>query len=101
MPDYINAAQQRILQTLVLLAGNEFAGLAPSQIAKSLGTSQSNVTRDLANLQAGGLAEIIQDTGRWRLGPRLVQIATAFSLHLDESRRRVDEVAQRYTRTPH
>ncbi len=95
-----NAAQVRVLQTLMLLRGHEFTGLAPSEIYKALKTTPSNTTRDLRVLQHLGLAEAIPETGRWRLGPQIVQIAIAFQLELDRHRRRVDEVGQRYTRTP-
>lgn len=97
---YINAAQQRLLKAIVLLAGNEFSGLAPSDLAKALGTNPSNVTRDLANLKEAGLAEQLPDTGRWRLGPKLVQIALAFSDQMSRSTSRIDEMQQRYTRQP-
>lgn len=97
---YINAAQQRLLKAIVLLAGNEFSGLAPSDLAKALNTNPSNVTRDLANLKEAGLAEQLPDTGRWRLGPKLVQIALAFSDQMSRSTSRIDEMQQRYTRQP-
>lgn len=97
---YINAAQQRLLKAIVLLAGNEFSGLAPSDLAKALNTNPSNVTRDLANLKEAGLAEQLPDTGRWRLGPKLVQIALAFSDHMSRANARIDEMQQRYTRQP-
>ncbi len=100
MSDYINAAQQRLLKAVVLLAGNEFNGLAPSDLAKALNTNPSNVTRDLANLKESGLAEQLPDTGRWRLGPKLVQIALAFSDHMARSSSRMEELNQRYTRQP-
>lgn len=99
-PDYTNEAQQRLCKMIRLLAGNEFGGLAPSELAKALGTNPSNVTRDLFNLQKAGIAEEVADSGRWRLGPALVQIGLAFSLHLDRARSRFDEINQRYTRTP-
>lgn len=99
MSDYINNAQQRLLRTILLLAGNELAGLAPSDLAKALDTGPSNVTRDLANLKEAGLAEQLPDTGRWRLGPKVVQIAVDFQLNLGRSQSRVDEIRQRYTRT--
>lgn len=95
---YHNAAQERGYAVLLVLAGNEFIGLTPTDIAKAIGTSASNITRDLSVLQKVGLAEQLVETGRWRLGPKLVQIATSFQLHLDKSRRRLDEVTQRYTR---
>jgi DNA-binding IclR family transcriptional regulator len=98
MSDYINNAQQRLLRTVLLLAGNELAGLAPSDLAKALDTNPSNVTRDLANLKEAGLAEQLPDTGRWRLGPKIVQVAVDFQLNLERSQSRVDEIRQRYTR---
>ncbi|HJW23773.1 MAG TPA: IclR family transcriptional regulator [Rhodocyclaceae bacterium] len=97
---YRNEAQQRILKVMLLLAGNEFNGLAPSDLAKAVDTNPSNITRDLANLQEAGLAEPLADTGRWRLGPKVVHIAVAFSRQLDRARIRLDEVTNRYTREP-
>lgn len=98
--NYINAAQQRLLRVIVLLAGNEFGGLAPSDLAKALDTNPSNITRDLANLKEAGLAEQLSDTGRWRLGPKVVQIAVAFSEHIARTSDRMAEIKQRYTRQP-
>lgn len=100
MADYTSKSQQRILRTLTVLAGNEFNGLTPSEVAKAVRTSASNATRDLANLREAGLAEVIQETGRWRLGPKLVQIAVAFSTHLNRAQTRLDELTNRYTRSP-
>lgn len=97
--DYTNPGQQRVLALLVLLAGNEFAGLTPAQCAAALRTSQSNITRDLDNLATSGLADRME-SGRWMLGPKLVQIALAFSTHLERSKARVAEIEQRYTRLP-
>jgi DNA-binding IclR family transcriptional regulator len=96
--NYINAAQQRILKTQLLLAGNELNGLAPSDLAKALDTNPSNVTRDLANLKEAGIAEQITETGRWRLGPKVVQVAVDFFTQLERTQSRVDEIKQRYTR---
>lgn len=96
---YTNAAQQRVLAATVVLAGHEAMGLAPSQLAKALRTSASNVTRDLANLITAGFVERL-DTGNYRLGPRLVQIAIAHQRGLADIKARVDEIEQRYSRTP-
>lgn len=97
--NYINGAQQRVLQALLVLAGHEIDGLAPGQIASALGTSASNTTRDLSNLKEAGLAESLE-SGRWRLTPRIPQIAVAMLNALDRASSRVDEVKQRYTREP-
>lgn len=98
---YTSGSQERGYRVLILLAGNEFNGLAPGEIAKTLATNPSNITRDLSVLQAVGLAEQIQETGRWRLGPKVVQIAVAFQRHLASAQARVSEIEQRYTRDPH
>jgi len=100
MSDYTNAAQQRVLKIVQLLAGNEFSGLVPMDLAKALDTNPSNVTRDLANLQAAGLAEQIPETGRWRLGPKVIQIALAFSEHVAQATDRLNDLKHRYTRSP-
>lgn len=93
---YINAAQQRVLRILLMLAGHELMGLAPGEIAKALKTNPSNVTRDLANLREAGMAEPLE-SGAWRITPRVSQIALRVLNSLGEARKRVDEVAQRFT----
>ncbi|MBN8714392.1 MAG: helix-turn-helix transcriptional regulator [Xanthomonadales bacterium] len=95
-PNYINAAQQRVLKILMLLAGHEVMGLAPGEVAKAVHTSASNVTRDLANLREAGMAETL-DTGAWRITPRVGQIALRVLNSLGEARKRVDETAQRFS----
>jgi len=97
---YLHEGQQRILKVILALAGRELSGLAPGEIAKGLDITPSCVTRDLANLQAAGFAEPIAETGRWRLGPKLVQIAVSFAQELNNRRSQLDEILQRYTRTP-
>src|SRR5688572_21965971 len=92
-------AQERVLKIAVLLAGHEAMGLSPTQIAKSLGISPSLVTRDMWNLEHAGFAEQL-DGGAWRLGPKFVQIALAFQRGMTNLRSRVDEIEQRYTRSP-
>ena len=97
---YRSQSQQRILQVLMTLAGNEFNGVLPGALAHAVNTTASNITRDLANLSLAGLAEEIPDTGRWRLGPKVVQLALAHLRHMDDVERRHEEVKQRYSRTP-
>lgn len=96
---YNTVGQQRILTVLLLLAGHEFDGVLPSELARAANTTAPNITRDLANLRQAGLAEKME-TGRWRLGPKLIQIALAFSMHISRQSDRLDELKQRYTRLP-
>lgn len=97
--DYTSEAQQRVLQVLLLLAGNEFDGVTPTELARAAGTTPPNITRDLYNLGKAGLAERLE-TGRWRLGPKLIQIALAFSTHVGRKSEQLAELVQRYTRLP-
>jgi DNA-binding IclR family transcriptional regulator len=97
--DYTNEAQQRILKLALLLAGNEFAGVPPAVLARELGSTASNMTRDLYNLRKAGYAEEVTP-GRWRLGPRLVQVAVAFAGEVGRMKTELDELSARYTRRP-
>jgi DNA-binding IclR family transcriptional regulator len=94
---YINEAQQRLLQTIDLLAGNEVQGLAPGEIAKAMGCAASQVTRDMANLQHAGWAERTPSE-RWRLSPHAIQLSLRFAAGLAESERVLKDITQRFGR---
>jgi DNA-binding IclR family transcriptional regulator len=68
---YQNAAQQRVLQTLLVLAAHGHEGIAPSEVARAVGTLPSNTTRDLANLRLAGLAD--EHHGRWYPTERFIE----------------------------
>ena len=97
-PRYISKSQQRVLQMQFVLAGNELYGLAPGEIATAMAIGQSQVTRDLANLEAAGIAERVPETHRWWLSPRVGQIGLSMLESLDKAQRKVDEIRQRYSR---
>ena len=97
--NYISAHQQRLLTLIRVLAGNEIEGLSPSEIAKLAECQPPQVTKDLANLKHVGWAEQLPTTGRWRLGPEIVQIATRHMTALSKARSRLDETTNRYSRT--
>ncbi|MDY6979193.1 MAG: MarR family transcriptional regulator [Pseudomonadota bacterium] len=101
MDKYRSESQQRVLRILTVLAGHEVSGLAPGEIAKGTGYSASNVTRALANLRIAGLAEQLPDSERWRLSPKVVQIAIAHMSGLDKAQGKLDEVRNRFSRNPH
>jgi len=99
--EYNNKTQERGYQVLLLLAGHELEGVTPGDLAKAVKTLPSNITNDLRVLQKAGLAEPLpHDPNKWRLGPRLVQIANAHKAHMEEFSRRFAEVSQRYSRLP-
>ena len=95
---YISDAQQRILNLVLVLAGHEIDGLANGQIAEANKCAPSQVTRDLANLAHLGWAEQIPGTGRWRLGPEIVQVSMRHLASLDRATRRLSEIQNRYSR---
>ena len=97
--DRMNDRQLRDELLTLVLAGHEIDGLANGQIAEANKCAPSQVTRDLANLTHLGWAEQIPGTGRWRLGPEIVQISTRHLAALNKARTRLDEAANRYSRT--
>jgi DNA-binding IclR family transcriptional regulator len=75
------ASAQRSLAILDVLA--EEPTLGTNEIARRLGTSASTTSRQLATLVEAGLVEHIPATGRYRLGIRLVALATSVLARLD------------------
>jgi DNA-binding IclR family transcriptional regulator len=93
-------AQRRIVETILCLAGNELMGLSTVEVQRALNLKHASVvTRDLQVLLDMGIAEKIQETGRWRLGPRMVQIARDFEVALAKATGKVRELENRYTRS--
>lgn len=96
--DYTNAAQQRLLQLIDLLAGHELAGLLPGEIAKALAVGASTVTRDLDNLRTAGWAELTPKGDRWRLAPHIIQLSLRYAAALDAGAQQWRDIQRRYGR---
>lgn len=92
-------AQLRLLKVIEVLAGNEVFGIRLKEVTAAVKGTDPTVLRDLQTLQAAGWA-MQDESGLWRLHTKLVQIATHFAHGIDAARQRLDEVHQRYTRTP-
>jgi len=75
------ASAQRSLAILDVLA--EEPTLGTNEIARRLGTSASTTSWQLATLVEAGLVEHVPATGRYRLGIRLVALATSVLARLD------------------
>jgi len=75
------ASAQRSLAILDVLA--EEQSLGTNEIARRLQMSASTTSRQLATLVEAGLVEHVPATGRYRLGIRLVALATAVLARLD------------------
>ncbi len=87
MTDYTNNAQCRILRLVSALAGNEFAGISPGELARLTQSSSCNVTKDLFNLARAGFA--LEANGRWFLGTSLIRISHACAQHHQQCEARV------------
>jgi DNA-binding IclR family transcriptional regulator len=75
------ASAQRSLAILDVLADEP--SLGTNEIARRLGMSASTTSRQLATLVEAGLVEHVPATGRYRLGIRLVALATSVLARLD------------------
>ena len=95
----LGSAQLRLLKVIEALSGNEVFGIRLKEVAAAVKTGDPTVLRDLNTLASAGWAKQ-DDSGRWRLDTKLVQIATHFAHGIDTARQRMDEVQQRYTRAP-
>ena len=74
------AAVERAIAVLEALADGE---LGTNEIARRTGLNASTASRQLATLVEGGLVEHRADTGRYRLGLRLVELGNAALGRLD------------------
>lgn len=94
------ASARRICDLFRLLAGHEILGLAPGEIAQALDVQPAWVSNTLPALAAEtAMVELVPGTNRWRLGVPFVRIAITVSTNLTDARRRLDDLATRYSTT--
>lgn len=93
--DYTNAAQQRLLQLVDLLAGHELQGLANVDVARALNCGAPMALRDLNNLRTAGWAEQTPH-GRWRLAPHVIVISERYAAGVRASVQGLLDTTQRY-----
>ncbi|WP_065204279.1 MarR family transcriptional regulator [Shewanella woodyi] len=95
---YISEQVQRTLKIIVVMAGREIQGISPSELAKLVQTSPTNITRALANLKEANFVERLpSDARHWRLAPKLVQIANSVSLNLNQAQLQLQQDQQNYS----
>jgi IclR family acetate operon transcriptional repressor len=76
------AAVERALAVLDALSDGS-AELGTNEIARRTGINASTVSRLLATLAGAGIVEHVPATGRYRLGPRLLQLGSLVLSRLD------------------
>jgi IclR family acetate operon transcriptional repressor len=75
-------AVQRAVAVVDALAETD-TELGTNEIARRTGVNASTVSRLLATLVAAGIVEHVPDSGRYRLGPRLLQLGNVMFARLD------------------
>lgn len=85
------AAVERAVAVLDALA--EAGELGTNEVARRTGLNASTASRQLATLAAAGLVAHVEATGRYRLGPRLVELGHAAAAGLE-----VREIARPHLR---
>lgn len=92
------ARAKAVIETLV---GHNFNGLRNQQVANAIHASASTTFRTLEALEAIGWAERVPGRDdRWRLSPRLIQLAIAHQHETARLTQQVDDFINRYSRSP-
>lgn len=73
MNEKINS-QARIFVEIEILCENHTAGVSNKELAQAVGTTETNVCRDMALFEQYGMAER-NAHGKWRLSPKFGGIA--------------------------
>jgi DNA-binding IclR family transcriptional regulator len=97
--DYTNAAQQRILQLVLVMFGDVATGYKPAALARTLGCKAPLITRDLDNLKTAGVAELDEKTGCWRLTELFPQQADKVWVAMSRAGRNLDDQRNNIART--
>ena len=91
-----NDSARRALRVLKALRGHTLAGLSNTELAKALGESPANLTRDLHTLNEAGIATR-HETGRFAPSIAFLQYAMATAEELQRAQARITEIQARIT----
>lgn len=89
-----NASALRILSIIDLLKGRSLNGLSHGEIAKSLKTNPTNVSRDLSTLIESGFVGRLEND-RYALSVKFLQIARAHEIEMHGAKGRINELESR------
>lgn len=88
-------SQERIIVEMFALCENHIAGVANKELAEKVGTTATNVCRDLAIFEKFGLVD--RDTkGRWRLSPKFGGLAGQIAKSYQKAKLLLSEEEARY-----
>lgn len=88
-------SQERIIAEMFALCENHIAGVANKELAEKVGTTATNVCRDLAIFEKFGLVD--RDTkGLWRLSPKFGGLAGQIAKSYQKAKLLLSEEEARY-----
>lgn len=88
-------SQERIIAEMFALCENHIAGVANKELAEKVGTTATNVCRDLAIFEKFGLVD--RDTkGWWRLSPKFGGLAGQIAKSYQKAKLLLSEEEARY-----
>jgi predicted DNA-binding transcriptional regulator YafY len=88
-------SQERILVIVGHLEKNHVSGLTNKELAGLVGTSETNICRDMAIFDRYGWT-VKNESGRWRLSPTFGGIAGRIMRSYQEAKLRLTEEEARY-----
>ena len=89
----------RLMRLITVLSGHELEGLRAGDLAKTCHLPPYQITRDISALIDAGVVENVPGlSDRFRLGPKLIQIALAYQTGIARAQTRLQEVQNRYSR---
>lgn len=89
------SSQERIFAEMLVLCENHINGLANKELAEKVGTSETNMCRDIAIFEKFGMVER-NSKGRWRLSPRFGGLAGQIAKSYQKARLSLSEDEARY-----
>jgi hypothetical protein len=89
------SSQERVFEIVRQLCGSHVAGLTNKELAGRIGTSETNICRDMALFKKNEW--VVQGSGsRWRLSPTFAGLAGRVMRAYQEARLRLTEEEARY-----
>lgn len=89
------SSQERIFAEMIALGENHVNGMANNELAKVVGTSETNMCRDLAIFEKFGMVER-NSKGKWRLSPKFGCIAGQIAKSYQKARLELSRDEERY-----
>lgn len=89
------SSQERIFAEMIALGENHIGGLTNKELAEKVGTSETNMCRDLAIFEKFGMVER-NGKGRWRLSPKFGGLAGQIAKSYQKARLELSREEERY-----